>query len=259
MTDSDYTKKIMNYIKANKLKIKSKFEQYLDNQDNRSLPNKNKYYNFDFPISINEQYENSYLEIFNYSYFFRIDEGLFALINDCSLLFTKFSEKNKNLSEQQKTEKIKDFFDSLIESDTNKLEHLLGYNVSEEYLRRIKKGVDKLTLYFGYKNIKNYLGNKTLWTLGAGSFIFSLGMGTLTLLGPPIIFGPLTGLGIVAIGIIAYYLYKDYSIQRDKKKIIKENKEIIESFFKTNSYLPKIVDLENNNLLVISIEKKKKL
>ena len=170
MTDSDYTKKIKKYISDNRLKIISKFEQYLDKG---SLPNKNKYYNFDFPISINEQYENSYLEIFNYSYFFRIDEGMFALINDCSLLFTKFSEKNKNLSEQQKTEKIKDFFDSLIESDTNKLEHLLGYNVSEEYLRRIKKGVDKLTLYFGYKNIKNYLGNKTLWTVGAGSlFIY---------------------------------------------------------------------------------------
>ena len=58
MTDIDYTKKIKKYILDNRLKISSKFEQYLDNQDNRSLPNKNKYYNFDFPISINEQYEN---------------------------------------------------------------------------------------------------------------------------------------------------------------------------------------------------------
>ena len=205
-----------------------------------------------YKILPEENKDNLYIEIFNIPALLRKENGLFTIVNKIVIIFEYFSNKMKNISKDEYERKFSIFFKSILDYDVKKFNELIGTNIQEKDLYCLKQGLEKIISYFGIENTEKFF-NK-IYSAGLAGLA---GIGTTILISSSIsslLSASGVGLAIaVVVGLLSYYILN--KLNDNKRKMLENNKNIIEKFFdeiKGFDYHNFI----NCNIFVIVIDKK---
>ena len=238
-------------------KTKGSFEKPNNNKNNSFL-NKDK--------AIEKIYypdENKYklhLKIYNLPGIFRNNDGLFEIIGKTLMIFQLFFNKYNDIEDKEKYQKIFDeFFESLIQANNKKIKEIIGLDIKEDDLKKMKQGLESLTDIFGEEDLQSYF--RKVYIYGAGTAgLITIGSLLSFSLKPILSLSQLAiPVGLLVItGVSCYFIYKQ--INKDHLQKVKNNVHKIHDFYdKIQSFISEGADYfcqgGEKNLFVIAYEK----
>ena len=241
---------------------------YFNSFKNWSKPN-DKTQNSDKAIvKIYKSNENGYnlnIHIYNIPGLLRLDNGLFKIISENLILFQLFFNKYNNYDKDEYQKEFDDFFDAILEINSQKIYDKIGVNIDENNLLKRKQGLECLMNIFGMENVRYYYKIAFFVPIGVGG---TLVLGTLVGFGLTSTLTVATGVGaaigiLVIAGLAGYFIYRHIKNKHQDK--LKENAKMLEDFYdKVLGFLSSGVDyfcenkgniISPKNLFVIAYEK----
>ena len=274
----NFRDKVEKYIDQNGVTIlKAMFPDHTNQkeqtEEKQSKPNNNEYLDLDSPIKKRIKTDEYLIEIYNWPAFFRVENGLITLFNECKVIFKIFFEKNKQYKEEEQKKRFFLFFKSIINEEHEIIKEFTEINYEADKIYSIKRGIEKLIDYFDLKSVENYflvnniihipkkVGYTIAGVIGAASLLAFSGFcyGILSSLAWPV--GGGIGL-FVCIGLVIYFTARKSSQKKEDDEFNKLNemaKPIKEFFDSLHFFENKESDLTMNinNIFIIAIDKTK--
>jgi hypothetical protein len=203
---------------------------------------------------------NLHLKIYNLPGIFRNNDGLFEIIGKTLMIFQTFFNKYNDIDDKEKYQKIFDeFFDSLTQANNKKIKEIIGLDIKDNDLKKMKQGLESLMDIFGEENIKSYYRDVYIYCGGAAAII-TIGSLLSFLLIPTLsvsMFATPFSLFIIT-GFAGYLIHKH--IKKNHSQNVKNNVHKIQDFYdKIQSFLSEGADYfckdGEKNLFVIAYEK----
>ena len=181
---------------------------------------------------------NLHLKIYNLPGIFRNNDGLFEIIGKTLMIFQTFFNKYNDIDDKEKYQKIFDeFFDSLTQANNKKIKEIIGLDIKDNDLKKMKQGLESLMDIFGEENIKSYYRDVYIYCGGAAAII-TIGSLLSFLLIPTLsvsMFATPFSLFIIT-GFAGYLIHKH--IKKNHSQNVKNNVHKIQDFYdKIQSFL----------------------
>ena len=189
-----------------------------------------------------------------------MNNGLFQMISENLMIFQLFFNKYNHISKEDLKEKFKEFFNALLNADTDKINDMLKIKIEECELIKKKQGLEFLMDMFGDENIKSYLniiycgGIATSAVSATGILVGGAIAGTIT---APIV---ISAVGVtIEVGIISFFIYR--TVKNNHPKTVSNNILKLKKFFEdVQQFLSSGVDFfcsdGDKNLFIIAIKRK---
>ena len=262
------------YVNKEDIELKQKAIQFINKKKSEIIDYFNSFYVFSPPNdptqnkdkAIDKVYyeeENGYkyiFHIFNIPGVFRMNNGLFQMISENLMIFQLFFNKYNHISKEDLKEKFEEFFNALLNADTDKINDMLKIKIEECELIKKKQGLEFLMDMFGDENIKSYLniiycgGIATSAVSATGILVGGAIAGTIT---APIV---ISAVGVtIVVGIISFFIYR--TVKNNHPKTVSNNILKLKKFFEdVQQFLSSGVGFfcsdGDKNLFIIAIKRK---
>ena len=88
------------------------------------------------------------------------------------MIFQTFFNKYNDIDDKEKYQKIFDeFFDSLTQANNKKIKEIIGLDIKDNDLKKMKQGLESLTDIFGEEDLQSYFRKVYIYGGGAAGLI----------------------------------------------------------------------------------------